>query len=83
VNWFKRKQPASGKSRDARGPAPATDSPDSSDTYVRFENRSPQDRDFTAEPQKGPPPADSISVPPTLGRYEVRRRLGAGGFGAV
>jgi serine/threonine protein kinase/tetratricopeptide (TPR) repeat protein len=73
VNWFKRKQPASGKSRDARSPAPARDSPDSSDTYLRFENRSPPE----------PPSADSFSVPPTLGRYEVRRRLGAGGFGAV
>jgi len=50
---------------------------------MRFENNGPQDRDFTGEPQKGPPPADSISVPTTLGRYEVRRRLGAGGFGAV
>jgi len=83
VNWFKRKQPASGKSRDPRGPVAATDSPDSSDTYMRFENNGPQDRDFTGEPQKAPPPADSISVPTTLGRYEVRRRLGAGGFGAV
>jgi len=85
VNWFKRKQPASGKSRDARGPAPASDSPDSSDTYVRFENRIQQDTDFTTEPQEGPraSPGDSISVPPTLGRYEMRRRLGAGGFGAV
>ena len=85
MNWFKKKQPASGKSRDARGPAPATDSPDSSDTYMRFENRGRQDTDFTAEPREEPraPPADSISVPPTLGRYEVRRRLGAGGFGAV
>ena len=85
MNWFKRKQPASGKSRDAHAPAPATDSPDWSDTYLRFENRSQQDMDSTPEPQKAPraSPSDSISVPPTLGRYEVRRRLGAGGFGAV
>ncbi|HEV7501439.1 MAG TPA: protein kinase, partial [Vicinamibacteria bacterium] len=83
MSWFKRKQPASGKSGDARDPAPASDSPDSSDMYVMFEKRS-QDADSSAEPQIRPrAPADSISVPPTLGRYEVRRRLGAGGFGAV
>ena len=33
--------------------------------------------------RRSAPTAASIAVPPTLGRYEVRRLLGAGGFGAV
>lgn len=86
MKWFKRERPALATSRDARGPAKATGSPDPADIDVRFGNSSQQDTEFTAEPRmrrRPAPPADTISVPPTLGRYKVRRLLGAGGFGSV
>jgi class 3 adenylate cyclase/predicted ATPase len=49
---------------------------------------SPRTADFTPDPAPGPPtrpesPADAVPPPAAFGRYQVRRALGAGGFGAV
>jgi serine/threonine protein kinase len=62
----------------APGPAKAAGSP-RPDTAASFEKASQLGMEFIEEP----PTAASISVPSTLGRYEVRRLLGSGGFGAV
>ena len=74
MRWFKKDQRAS----DARGPVKAAGSP-GPDTAQSFEDGSQLGMEFIEEP----PTAASTSVPPTLGRYEVRRLLGSGGFGAV
>src|SRR5205814_3585094 len=48
-----------------------------------------QTMDLTPIPADGPPsagsvsPADIVAPPAAFGRYQVRRALGAGGFGAV
>ena len=47
-----------------------------------------QTTDLTPDPADGPPtasasPADAAAPPAAFGRYQVRRALGAGGFGAV
>jgi hypothetical protein len=44
--------------------------------------------DFTPDPAAGPPavpapPGPAPALPAAFGRYQVRRALGAGGFGAV
>ena len=78
MRWFKKDQPASAKAPAAPGPAKAAGSP-RPDTAASFENGSQLGMEFIEEP----PAAASISVPSTLGRYEVRRLLGSGGFGAV
>ena len=91
VNWFKKDRRAPAKAPAARGPAIATGSSDSSDTEARLEHVSQQSTQFTEDPHVQRPHAPaaapiavpSIAVPSTLGRYEVRRLLGTGGFGAV
>src|SRR6185436_17017656 len=75
--WFKKDQPASAKAPAAPGTAKAAGSP-RPDTAESFENGSQLGMEFIEEP-----PAAAVSVPSTLGRYEVRRLLGSGGFGAV
>ena len=84
VNWFKKNPRVPDQVPAARsldGPASWGD-----DTEARLEHGSQSGVEFAEEPQGPRPPAPtaaSIAVPPTLGRYEVRRLLGAGGFGAV
>ena len=86
MKWFKKRQRALAKAPAARGPAIATGSSDSGDTEARLEHESQQSTQFTEDPhvqRRHAPTAAPIAVPSTLGRYEVRRLLGAGGFGAV
>ena len=86
VNWFKKGRRALAKAPAARGPAIATGSSDLGDTEARLEHESQQSTQFTEDPhvqRPHAPAAAPISVPSTLGRYEVRRLLGTGGFGAV
>ena len=86
MKWFKKFQRALAKAPATRGPAIATGSSDSGDTEARLEHLSQQSTQFTADPhrqRRHSPTAARIAVPSTLGRYEVRRLLGAGGFGAV
>ena len=84
MNWFKKNRRVPDQVPAARsldGPASWGD-----DTEARLEHGSQSGVEFAEEPQGPRPPAPtaaSIAVPPTLGRYEVRRLLGAGGFGAV
>ena len=83
MNWFKKARRALVKAPAARGPASSTGS---GDTEARLEKSSQQGTEFTKEPRvprRHTPAAARIAVPTTLGRYEVRRLLGAGGFGAV
>jgi len=79
VKWFKKDQRASAKAPVAHGAAKAAGSPVPTDTAASFENASQLGMELTEEP----PTAASTSVPTTLGRYEVRRLLGSGGFGSV
>ena len=86
VNWFKKDRRALAKSPAVLGPVIATGSSDSGDTEARLELESQRSTQFTADPRVQRPhaPAEApIAIPSTLGRYEVRRLLGTGGFGAV
>ena len=86
MNWFKKDRRALAKAPAARGPAMTIGLSDSGDTEARLDYECQQRTHFTADhhAQRRPAPtAAAISVPSTLGRYEVRRLLGAGGFGAV
>ena len=86
MKWFKKRHRASAKAPPARGPAMATGSSDSGDTEARLEHESQQSTQAHGGPSRAArhaPTAAPIAVPSTLGRYEVRRLLGAGGFGAV
>jgi serine/threonine protein kinase len=83
VNWFKKDRRALPKASAA--PSPAS-SPDPGDTEEGLEYESQQSPEFSADPpvqRRSSPTAAPIAVPSTLGRYEVRRLLGTGGFGAV
>ncbi len=86
VKWFKKGQRASASGLAARRPAIAAGSLRSADTEARLENESQPGTQFTKEPReprRHAPSAETISIPPSLGRYAVRRLLGTGGFGAV
>ena len=80
MTWFKRDKRAAAKAPAGDGPAKAAGRPVPTDTAASFEEKgSEEGTELTEEP----PTAASASVPTTLGRYEVRRLLGSGGFGAV
>ena len=81
MNWFKKDRRASAKDS-AESPAIATGSSDSGDTWERLEHEGQQSPPLAedGDVQRRPAPA---AIPSTLGRYEVRRLLGTGGFGAV
>ena len=86
MNWFKKNRRASAKDSAAQSPAIATGSSNFGDTEEGLERESQQSRPLTeeAEVQRRPAPdAAPLAIPSTLGRYEVRRLLGTGGFGAV
>ena len=86
MKWFKKHRRAPAKAPAASGPAISTGSSDLGDTEEGLEYESQQSTQFSADPpvQRRPAPtAAPIAVPSTLGRYEVRRLLGTGGFGAV
>ena len=80
MTWFKGDPRAAAKAPAGAGPAKAAGSPVPTDTAASFEEKGSQEgTELTEEP----PSAASASIPTTLGRYEVRRLLGSGGFGAV
>jgi Serine/threonine protein kinase len=86
VNWFKKDRRASAKDSAAQSPAIATGSSDSGDTWERLEHEGQQSPPLAedGDVQRRPAPtAAPLAIPSTLGRYEVRRLLGTGGFGAV
>ncbi len=86
MKWFKKDRRASAKDSAAQSPAIATGSSDSGDTEERLEHESQQSTQLTedGDVQRRPAPtAAPLAIPSTLGRYEVRRLLGTGGFGAV
>ena len=86
MNWFKKDRRASAKDSAAQSPAIATGSSDFGDTEERLEHESQQSTPLTedGDVQRRPAPtAAPLAIPSTLGRYEVRRLLGTGGFGAV
>ena len=86
MKWFKKDRRALAKDSAAQSPAIATGSSDFGDTEERLEHESqqspqlPEDGDLQRRPA---PTAAPLAIPSTLGRYEVRRLLGTGGFGAV
>ena len=86
VKWFKKDRRASAKDSAAQSPAIATGSSDFGDTEERLEHESQQSTPLAedGDVQRRPAPtAAPLAIPSTLGRYEVRRLLGTGGFGAV
>ncbi|HVQ14368.1 MAG TPA: protein kinase, partial [Vicinamibacterales bacterium] len=86
MKWFKKHRRAPAKAPAASGPAMSTGSSDPGDTEEALEYESQQSTESSADPpvqRRSSPTAAPIAVPSTLGRYEVRRLLGTGGFGAV
>ena len=85
VNWFRKDRRASTKPSAAPGPDIVTGSLDVGDTEARLEHESQLSTQLSEDADVQPRPASTAAptIPATLGRYEVRRLLGTGGFGAV